>query len=75
MNDESYVCCEHYDFLWTKQDTERFRETWKEGLSIAEIAKQFKRRPQEVLFLAIDQYDNKRIKPRDGGIWGREETT
>ncbi|RKD20984.1 hypothetical protein BEP19_14975 [Ammoniphilus oxalaticus] len=66
-----YVSCEHYDFLWDKQMVKQFRQLWKQGLSIAEIANRFKRAPQEVLFLAIDQYDLRRIKKRAGGVWGK----
>lgn len=69
---EAYICCENYEFLWDKKDISRFKEMWNDGLSIFEIAEDFNRKPREVLFLVIDQYDIKIIKRRPGGIWGKE---
>lgn len=71
--EEAYICCEDYDFRWDKKQIPEFRELWNEGWSIFDIAKVFKRKPQEVLFLVIDQDDRKTIKKRPGGIWGIEE--
>ncbi len=68
--DEPYVCCENFDFLWDRKDLPRFKEMWDDGLSIFEIAERFKRKPQEVLFLIMDQVDIRVIKQRTGGIWG-----
>jgi len=69
--EEAYICCDAYDFRWDKKRyLPEFREMWKEGYSVYEMARYFKRKPEEVLFLIVDQYDMKAIQRRPGGIWG-----
>lgn len=71
--EESYVCCEGFDFLWDRKDIYRFREFWEQGLSVFEMAEVFNRKPEEVLFLIIDQSSINAIGDRSRGIWGKEQ--
>lgn len=43
---------------------------WEEGLSLPTIAKKLKRKQNEVAVLILDQAEEKKIKPRRGGLWG-----
>lgn len=47
-----------------------FRDMWREGYSIYSIASCFKRDPDEMLVLYIDQIRKGRISERPGGLGG-----
>lgn len=66
----TYIACEDYDFTWDLSEVQRFRELWREGYSIIEIAKEFRRHQIEVAILALDQGEQARINPRFGGVFG-----
>jgi len=66
----TYIALEELNFLWDEDDVLKFREMWEEGLSLPDIAKQLKRKKNEVAVLILDQAEEKKIKPRKGGLWG-----
>lgn len=66
-----YIACEDYDFTWDVTELATFRTLWRAGLSIPDIAKEMHRHEIEVAILAMDQAEQARIKPRDGGILGK----
>lgn len=50
-----YIACEEVDMIWSEKDVEHFRNMWKEGKTILQIADFFKRDPDEIGLLIIDQ--------------------
>ncbi|WP_286177121.1 hypothetical protein [Brevibacillus brevis] len=66
----TYIACEDYDFTWDLSEVQRFRDLWREGYSIIEIAKDLRRHQNEVAILVIDQAEQARINPRFGGVFG-----
>ncbi|WP_342045944.1 helix-turn-helix domain containing protein [Bacillus sp. OTU530] len=66
----TYIALEDLNFLWDEDDVLKFREMWEEGLSLPAIAKQLKRKQNEVVVLVLDQAEEGKIKPRRGGLWG-----
>ncbi|UED78088.1 hypothetical protein [Brevibacillus sp. DP1.3A] len=66
----TYIACEDYDFTWDLSEVQRFRDLWREGHSIIEIAKELGRLQIEVAILALDQGEQTRIHPRFGGVFG-----
>lgn len=67
----TYIACEEYDFTWDEKEVARFRELWRAGVSIPDIAKELNRHENEVIFLVVDQAEKVRIKPRKGGALGK----
>lgn len=67
-----YIACEDCDFIWTGEELQRFRQLWRDGLHLLDIAKELKRHRNEVLILAVDQADRGYIKTRYGAIFGRD---
>lgn len=66
-----YLACEDMDFVWSDQQVALFDRMWEQGLSVWEIAEQFKRDPDDVAILAIDRARQEFIEPREGGAYGR----
>jgi hypothetical protein len=65
---EQYISLEQFDFAWTKQDIQVFRQMWKEGKSIATIADKLRPTDKgtvETLLLMFDQVQQGAIKPRE----------
>ena len=62
-----YIACEEMDFIWAESDLMMFRHLWNKGESILDIAAYFKRDPDEVGLLIIDQARQDLIKPRRDG--------
>ncbi|HFK1514991.1 TPA: hypothetical protein ACGXMA_000791 [Bacillus cereus] len=50
-----YIMLEQFDHGWNNKQVNDFREMWKAGISVENIAKVFKRKPQEVILLVYDQ--------------------
>lgn len=51
-----YVACEELNFIWSADDLKKFRDMWREGKSVEQIRKHFKRDSwQEVIIIALDQ--------------------
>ncbi|MFJ2042201.1 helix-turn-helix domain containing protein [Paenibacillus taichungensis] len=65
-----YIACEEINFIWQEKAVEEFREMWREGYSIHEMAEYFQRGTDEVMILAMDQSRHHHIKSRPGGVWG-----
>lgn len=67
---QTYIACDGFDFLWTKDDVRDFQKMWREGDSIQEMSLHFNRPQEEVALLVIDRASRGRIKPRKNGIFG-----
>lgn len=65
-----YLACEDLDFVWDEDEVLEFDRLWHAGASIYEIARHFRRDPDEVVILAIDRARQGFIGPRSGGVWG-----
>lgn len=63
-----YIACEEMNYFWTEADLMMFRHLWKTGESLAQIAEYFRRDPDEVVILIIDQAKKGLIDPRREGI-------
>lgn len=64
------LACEGMNFVWKIAEIECFREWWSEGVPIPEIAELFGRPRAEVIVLAADQLNAKKIRKRAGGVLG-----
>lgn len=65
-----HIACEDLDFVWDEKQLSEFRQMWREGKSIKQMADVFGRDPDEVLILAVDQCRDGRLKKREGGVLG-----
>lgn len=68
-----YTALEDLNFLWNEDDLPAFREMWKDGRSVQEIADHFDRDPDEVVLLVIDQAREGKIKRRSTGLSGKDK--
>lgn len=66
----TYIALEELNFLWKEKEVERFRELWKQGLPLKEIARQLKRTTEETFILALDQAKLGNVGKRRYGVWG-----
>lgn len=57
-----YIACEQMNFFWSERQVSKFKQLWDSGESIQSIAKHFKRDPDEVGLLVIDQAKKGNIK-------------
>jgi hypothetical protein len=57
----TYVACEHYNFIWERKEILLFRKLWNKGVPLSEIAKILGRHVNEVAILVIDQAEKKKI--------------
>jgi hypothetical protein len=67
-----YLAMEDADLVWDTREVKQFDEMWAEGIDITDIAKRFKRDPDEVLVLALDRARKGYINSRPGSIWGNQ---
>ena len=65
-----YVAMEGANFIWSAQEARDFRELWRNGISLTDIAAYFKRTHEEVTILVMDQALKGFVEPREGGIFG-----
>ncbi|MEH7435486.1 hypothetical protein [Bacillus thuringiensis] len=65
-----YIMLEQFNHGWSNQQINDFREMWKAGISIENISKVFKRKPQEVILLVYDQAEKRKVSPRSTGLEG-----
>lgn len=65
-----HIACEDLNFMWSLQEVNDFREMWKEGLCIVDIAEKLGREVDEVGILVIDQKRQRKIHKRLGGALG-----
>lgn len=69
--EELYIACTDLDFSWTKAEVEYVKREWKEGTHIADIAGALDRDVDEVGILVMDLARKRKIRPREGGVFGR----
>lgn len=67
-----HVACEELNFIWAENEVSEFEQLWREGRTLLELARYFKRRQEEVLLLALDRAMFGKIKPRNGGLIGEK---
>jgi len=60
------------NFFWSEKEVSDFDYLWNEGRTLKELANYFKRKPEEVLLLALDRGMLEKIKPRSGGLIGEK---
>ncbi|MGR5960132.1 helix-turn-helix domain containing protein [Bacillus cereus] len=63
-----YIALEEANFIWDERDVIRFREMWKQGMSLPKMAKALRRHQAEVALLVIDQADQELITNRSIGL-------
>ncbi|HEK9103621.1 TPA: helix-turn-helix domain containing protein [Bacillus pseudomycoides] len=63
-----YIALEEANFIWDERDVIRFREMWKQGMSLPKMAKALRRHQAEVALLVIDQADKYIIENRPMGL-------
>ncbi|MBW3496850.1 helix-turn-helix domain containing protein [Bacillus sp. FDAARGOS_1420] len=63
-----YIALEEASFIWDERDVIRFREMWKQDMSLPEMAKALRRHQSEVVLLVIDQADKYMIENRPIGL-------
>ncbi|RXZ84453.1 helix-turn-helix domain containing protein [Paenibacillaceae bacterium] len=61
---ELVIACENLNFVWKSAEVESFREMWKEGWVVSDIAKRLSRQEDEVRILVIDQIRGRVIQKR-----------
>lgn len=65
-----YTALEDLNFHWDHDQVKEFKQMWKKGFSIQDMAEYFERPEEEIAVLIIDRAMKESIKPRQGGIWG-----
>lgn len=70
--EDAHILLENADvqWYWDGYQIIRFRELWREGVSIEEIAEEFGRNLLSTALLVLDQADQGYIKQRDKGLFG-----
>lgn len=63
-----YIALEEANFIWDERDIIRFREMWKQDMSLPDMAKALRRHQSEVALLVIDQADKYMIENRPIGL-------
>ncbi|MEM5669943.1 helix-turn-helix domain containing protein [Bacillus cereus] len=63
-----HIALEEANFIWDERDVIRFREMWKQGMSLPKMAKALRRHQAEVALLVIDQADQELITNRPIGL-------
>ncbi|WP_406654115.1 sugar ABC transporter substrate-binding protein [Bacillus cereus] len=51
-----YIALEEVNFIWNKEDIERFKNLWMKQLGIEEIANKLRRHQIEIATLILDQF-------------------
>jgi len=59
-----------YDWDWYPAEMQQFREMWKAGISLPDIAVRLKRPQKEVALLWLNESFEGRIQEREGGLLG-----
>lgn len=58
------------NLLFSEEELRDFKELWKAGISVENIAKKMKRRPSEIILLIFDHAERNLIKTRHQGVYG-----
>ncbi|PGD26788.1 helix-turn-helix domain containing protein [Bacillus pseudomycoides] len=63
-----YIALEEANLVFDESEVIQFKEMWKEGHNIIEIAKQLGRHQLEIAVLILDQADKNKIQSRPIGL-------
>lgn len=63
-----YIALEEANLVFDESEVIQFKEMWKEGQSIVEIAKELGRHQLEIAVLILDQADKNKIQSRPMGL-------
>ena len=66
------IILEDRKFIWEQNDLKTFREMWKRGDSIKNIARRFKCKEIDIALLVLDQAEKGNIEARKSGLMGVE---
>lgn len=59
-------------WFWEEDELIKFREMWNDGVHIQGIATALKTNKRSIALLVMDQAENKKIKQRKTGLFGKE---
>lgn len=68
--EEQHIALINLNFAWTAKQVKNFRIWWQDGVSVEVIAKRFRRDPDEVAVLVMDQARVGAIEKRPCGAKG-----
>lgn len=66
----SYIVLQDMEFGYTPEEIEEFDELWNAGISLWDIAKRFKRDPDEMVLVVLDRIRKGALGKRKGGLFG-----
>lgn len=66
------IILEDRKFIWEQNDLKTFREMWKRGDSIKNIARRFRCKEIDIALLVLDQAEKGNIEARKSGLMGVE---
>ncbi|MBN2909137.1 helix-turn-helix domain-containing protein [Polycladomyces sp. WAk] len=66
-----YVALEDLDLIFDERDLPEIIRMWEDGLALTDIARSFKRDPDEITCLIMSLARENRIRPRIVGAYGR----
>ena len=55
---------------WHESELFRFRELWKDGVGISELARAFRTNRRSIVLVIMDQAELGEIQQRAGGLYG-----
>lgn len=58
------------DLVFEENELKDFKEMWKAGISVENMAKKMKRHPSEIALLIFDHAERNLIKTRKQGVYG-----
>lgn len=58
------------DLVFKENELADFKEMWKAGISVENMAKKMRRKPSEIILLVIDHAERNLVKNREQGIYG-----
>lgn len=68
--EQLYTVLSELDFTWYHDEVERVIRWWRNGTALGEMSEKLNRDPDEVAILLMDLARAKRIKERQGGVYG-----
>lgn len=72
-HEDAHILLESADvqWYWDGEQVIKFRELWRKGKSIEEMAEELETNMLSVAILAMDQAEQNNIKPRRFGLFGK----
>lgn len=58
------------DLVFSENELADFKEMWKAGISVQNMARKMKRRPSEIILLVMDHAERNLIENRKQGVYG-----